>query len=166
MAMDIRPEEPDDAVAIRAVTAAAFATAPHSGGNEADIVEALRAAGALTLSLVAVHRGQVVGHVAFSPVEIPGADAPWYGLGPVSVIPDFQRMGVGQGLIRDGLGRLKALGARGCVVLGEPDYYARFGFEGDPALRFLDEPSPYFQRIVFAGPPPQGLARYHPAFYA
>ncbi len=166
MTMDIRAEQPADTAAIRAVTSAAFETAPHSGGNEADIVEALRTSGALTLSLVAVHREQVVGHVAFSPIEVAGTVEAWFGLGPVSVSPDFQRMGVGLGLIREGLSRLRAQGAGGCVVLGEPDYYGRFGFDSDPALRFLDEPSPYFQRLVFSGAPPEGLVRYHPAFYA
>ena len=164
--MEIRPERPADAVAIGHVTTAAFETAPHSSGTEARIVDGLRAAGALTVSLVAVEKGDVVGHVACSPVTIAGAEGAWYGLGPVSVRPDLQGRGVGRSLIRAGLEQLRALQAAGCVVLGEPGYYGRFGFGSDPALTWGGEPSPYFQRLVLAGPPASGDVAYHPAFEA
>lgn len=164
--IEIRPERPEDADAIRAVTQAAFAGASHSSGTEAAIVDALRAAGALTVSLVALQNGAVAGHVAFSPVTIDGKAGAWFGLGPVSVRPDRQRAGVGRALIGQGLDRLKRMGAEGCVVLGDPGYYGRFGFQSDRALRYADVPPEYFQRLVFAGPAPRGEVAYHPGFAA
>ena len=160
----IRAEQPADAAAISQVTAAAFAGARDGHNREAGIVEALRADGALTVSLVAVLQGGVVGHVAFSPVRIGGGANGWYGLGPVSVAPTRQRQGIGRALIRAGLQRLDDLKAAGCVVLGDPDYYRRFGFESDPAFHYADAPAPYFQRLVLSGPAPRGEAFYHPAF--
>ena len=160
----IRNERPEDIAAIRSLAATAFAGTPWGHNGEAGIVEALRAEGALTVSLVAVRDGEVVGHVAFSPVSIAGAGGGWYGLGPVSVEPALQGQGLGQALIRAGLGRLGELQAAGCVVLGDPIYYRRFGFKSDPALRYADAPAPYFQRLVLNGPAPRGEAVYHAAF--
>ncbi|PAY03495.1 GNAT family N-acetyltransferase [Bradyrhizobium sp. UFLA03-84] len=163
--MQIRDERPEDAAGISELTAAAFANAPHSSGTEARIVEALRQAGALTLSLLATSDdGRIVGHAAFSPVKIDRVAGRWYGLGPVSVTPELQRQGIGGALIRRGLDRLAALGAEGCVVLGDPAYYGRFGFVSDPALTYGGEPSRYFQRRVLKGDPPEGDVSYHPAF--
>ncbi|MGY3695947.1 putative acetyltransferase [Bradyrhizobium sp. USDA 3240] len=163
--MQIRDERDEDAAAVSRITAAAFATAPHSSGTEARIVEALRQAGALTVSLVAISDdGHIIGHVAFSPVQIDGATGRWYGLGPVSVAPGLQRQGIGGALIREGLARLSALNVDGCVLLGDPAYYRRFGFVNDPALTYGGEASPYLQRLVLRSEPPKGDVRYHPAF--
>ena len=162
--MTIRPETPADAAAIRAVTDAAFATAEHSSGTEAAIVERLRAAGALTLSLVAEEAGAVVGHVAFSPVEIGGEDRGWFGLGPVSVRPDRQRVGIGAALIEKGLRRLADSGTAGCVVLGDPNYYSRLGFARDPALCYPGAPPEYFLALRWTDPTLSGDVTYHPAF--
>jgi putative acetyltransferase len=162
--MEIRPEAPGDHAAIGAVTGAAFAGAAHASGTEAAIVEALRAAGALTLSLVAVAEGEIVGHAAFSPVMVAGRAVGWFGLGPVSVRPDRQGEGIGSALIRDGLSRLEAAGGRGCVVLGDPAFYRRFGFEQDPGLRYEAAPAEYFLRRVLRGAGPVGRVGYHPAF--
>jgi putative acetyltransferase len=162
--MIIRPEIAEDAPAIRAVTAAAFKGAPYSSGTEAAIVDALRDAGALTLSLVAEEQGRIVGHVAFSPVTINGKAGGWFGLGPVSVEPAEQRRGIGQALIRDGLERLKSAGAEGCVLLGDPAYYGRFGFISDLRLRYGDVPPEYFQRLSFTGIEPEGEVAYHVGF--
>src|SRR5689334_4880150 len=109
--MQIRLERPEDAATIHALTDAAFKGMPFSDETEAGVIDGLRAAGALTLSLVATEGGEIVGHVAFSPVQINGEAGDWYGLGPVSVWPDHQRRGIGQALIRDGLQRLRSLGA-------------------------------------------------------
>ncbi len=162
--MHIRPEQPADSDAIRALTTEAFATAPHSSGTEAAIVDGLRAAGALTLSLVAVEDGEIVGHVAFSPVTVDGAERGWFGLGPVSVRSSRQRGGIGSGLIREGLRRLREMGADGCVLLGDPAYYGRFGFANDPALVLEGVPPEYFMRLGFGGEMPAGTVRYHAAF--
>ena len=164
--MLIRPENAADAPAIRALTDAAFRNAPHSSGTEAAIVDALRDAGALTLSLVAESEGRIVGHVAFSPVTIDGRAGGWFGLGPVSVEPARQRLGIGQALVLDGLERLKAAGAEGCVLLGDPAYYQRFGFVSDPRLRYGDVPPEYFQRLSFTAVEPSGEVAYHPGFGA
>lgn len=162
--MIIRPEAKDDHDQIRDLTSVAFAPMPYSSGTEAAIIDGLRVAAALTLSLVAVDADRIVGHVAFSPVTIEGALIGWYGLGPVSVRPDRQRAGIGQALIRKGLGQLKAQGAAGCVVLGDPHYYARFGFAADRALTYADAPARNFMCLAFAPPLPQGEVRFHPAF--
>jgi putative acetyltransferase len=155
---------PADEAAIASVITAAFLEAEHSGGNEADIVEALREASSLTLSLVATEDATIVGHVAFSPVTVDGRSEGWFGLGPVAVVPDRQRQGIGGALIEAGLRELRAQGSRGCVVLGDPAYYRRFGFRADPNLRLAGAPVGYFQRLPFKEQPCGGLVNYHPAF--
>lgn len=162
--MEIRGERPADLAAIAALVTAAFRDAPHATGTEAAIVDRLRAAGALALSLVAVVDSRIVGHVAFSPVEVDGVAAGWFGLGPVAVDPAHREKGIGAALIRRGLAHLHADGARGCVVLGDPAYYARFGFAPDPALRYPAAPPPFFQRVAFGGAEASGVIAYHPAF--
>ena len=124
----IRSETDADVSAITEVTVAAFKTLEISNHTEQYIIAALRAAGALTLSLVAEVEGRVIGHIAFSPVTISDGTRNWYGLGPVSVLPAYQRQGVGKALIREGLARLKAMNAQGCCLVGHPDYYRKFGF--------------------------------------
>jgi putative acetyltransferase len=160
----IRSELPGDVDAIRAVTSAAFAATSYGSGSEAAIVDALRQSGALTVSLVAVDGG-VVGHVGFSPVRIDGVRGSWYGLGPVSVQPERQRNGIGEQLIRDGLARLRQLGAEGCVVLGDSGYYRRFGFVSDPGLHYRGVSQKYFQRLVIGGAVPKGEVTYDAAFW-
>jgi predicted N-acetyltransferase YhbS len=162
--MIIRQENEGDADPIHEVTAAAFQGRPYSCGTEAEIVDALRAAGALTISLVAEDHDEIVGHVAFSPVTINGRPGRWYGLGPVSVSPLWQRRGIGTALITAGLAQLRALGAAGCVLLGDPAYYGRFGFVSDRALRYRDVDPAYFQRLSFTGDAPVGEVSFHPAF--
>jgi putative acetyltransferase len=161
----IRPERPGDVTEIGEITAAAFTPMPYADGTEAGIIAALREAGALTLSLVATSpEGELVGQVTFSPVQIDGQPGDWFGLGPVSVAPHMQGRGVGGALITQGLDRLRALGAAGCVLLGNPSYYSRFGFLSDPALTYQGKPNPYFQRLVLKGPPARGDVSFHPAF--
>ena len=165
--MQIRLERPEDATTIRALTDAAFKGMPFSDQTESKVIDALRAAGVLTLSLVATERSQILGHVAFSPVRINGEAGDWYGLGPVSVWPDRQRTGIGQAVIRDGLQRLRSLGAGGCVLLGNPAYYGRFGFESDPDLFYnVGAPPGAFQRLTLDGSRPSGEVTFHPAFDA
>lgn len=168
--MILRDERSADIEAIHAVTDAAFEGHPHSGGTEAFIVAALRRANALTLSLVVEVDGQLVGHIAFSPVRITTDDGAavegWFGLGPVSVAPSHQRRGVGSALIREGLHRLRGRDASGCVLLGDPSYYARFGFLADAGLRYPGPPPEYFQSLAFEGDVPLGTVSYHAAFDA
>jgi putative acetyltransferase len=166
MECEIRPERLSDAQIIRQVTEAAFAVAEHSSGTEGAIVDSLRRAKALTVSLVATIDDEVVGHVAFSPVTIDGANIGWFGLGPISVRPDLHGKGIGGVLIRHGLEHLRKVGAQGCVVLGNPEYYQRFGFQHDPAVRYEGAPAEYFMRMSFDGSIISGSVAYHEGFSA
>ena len=120
--MIIRKETTSDIDAITQVTIAAFKTLPISNHTEQFIIKALRAAGALTLSLVAEINNRVVGHVAFSPIIISDGTKDWYGLGPVSVSPDYQKQGIGKSLVNEGLSLLKDMGGKGCALVGDPNY--------------------------------------------
>ena len=161
----IEPERPGDASEIGRLTTAAFAPMPFSDGDEARVIDARRKGGALSVSLVAITAGgDLVGHIAFSPIRIDDQPGDWYGLGPVSVAPGMQRQGVGSALIANGLDRLRELTAAGCVLLGNPAYYRRFGFLSDPTLTYRGKANRYFQRLVLKGPPAQGDASFHPAF--
>ncbi|MFC5606632.1 GNAT family N-acetyltransferase [Variovorax soli] len=162
----IRSEEPSDIDAITDVTEKAFRHAPHTSHTEHYIVLALRRAGALGVSLVAQQAGRVVGHVAFSPVAISDGSPHWWGLGPVSVLPEAQGIGIGSALVRDGLAALRGLGAQGCVVLGEPDYYGRFGFRSGQGLVLDGVPPEYFQSLSLGARAASGRVSYHPAFDA
>lgn len=164
MNLTIRLERAGDEVAIRSVTQKAFAGQPYSNGSEPAIVDRLRADGNLALSLVAEEDGRIIGHIAFSRVSISDSAAEWYGLGPVSVLPEEQGRQVGAQMIQHGLRELASRRARGVVLLGDPAYYRRFGFEHDPALTFPGLPPEYFQRLVLADEPPAGVVRYAMAF--
>jgi putative acetyltransferase len=164
--MIIRHETESDIEAISAVTQAAFENHPISNQTEHFIVKALRAAGALTISLVAEVGGQVVGHIAFSPVTFSDGSLNWYGLGPISVAPARQRQGIGTALMREGLSRLKALGAQGCVLVGDPNYYQSFGFRSYPELRHEGVPPENLLVLPFGEHKPQGIVEFHPGFWA
>lgn len=162
----IRPEQSKDFQAIEAVIIAAFLHAPHTSHTEHFIVQCLRDAQALTLSLVAESEGGVMGHVAVSPVSVSDGATSWYGLGPLSVLPECQGRGIGGQLLQSAVAELKRLGAAGCVLLGDPAYYARFGFRPVPGLVLPEVPAEYFQALSFSGCFPQGTVSYHPAFGA
>lgn len=165
-AFTIRPEQPDDVAAITRVHKLAFQAVPHSGRTEHLIVLALRDAGALSVSLVAERLGWVGGHVAFSPVWFSDGSAGWQGLGPVAVVPELQHQGMGSALIRRGLASLRATGASGCAVLGDPEYYGRFGFKRQPGCVFEGMPTAYFQLLAFGAHCAKGSVMYHEAFGA
>ncbi|WP_105102230.1 GNAT family N-acetyltransferase [Microbulbifer pacificus] len=166
MELQIRTENPGDIDAIHRVTEQAFRDAPHTDHNEQFIVAALRRAGALTLSLVAEADKKVIGHVAISPVSVSDGARGWFGLGPISVLPEFQQQGVGSRLMQRALADLEGMGAAGCVVLGDPGYYGRFGFQAVEGLIYPGVPPEYFQARVFTGKFPQGEVAYHRAFSA
>lgn len=162
----IRNETTADAAAIAEVTVAAFKTLEISHHTEQFIVEALRAAKALTISLVAERDGRVIGHIAFSPVAMSDGAPNWYGLGPVSVLPELQRQGIGKALIREGLSRLKGMNARGCCLVGHPDHYRKFGFENTPHLGLEGVRPEVFFALSFDGRTPRGTVAFHEAFRA
>ncbi len=105
----------------------------------------------MTLSLVAEEEGEVIGHIAFSPVTITPFAVGWYGLGPVSVRPDRQGRGTGSALVRRGLDMLRKAGASGCVLAGNPAFYERFGFRNEPALVFPGCAPQYFMALPLSG---------------
>jgi predicted N-acetyltransferase YhbS len=160
MIVTVRGEASADAPAIEAVTVRAFSNAPHTSHAEQHIVNALRARGKLTISLVAEMDGALIGHVALSPVAISDGSPGWFGLGPVSVLPEHQRRGVGSQLTREALRLLRERGASGCVVLGEPEYYSRFGFRVDPGLALRGVSPEYFQVLAFDASHPAGTVAY------
>lgn len=162
----VRDETKEDGGAITEVTVAAFATLEISGHTEQFIIQALRSAGALTVSLVAEVDGRVVGHIAFSPVTISDGTPDWYGLGPVSVLPEYQRRGIGTALIREGLSRLKKLGAKGCCLVGHPQYYRQFDFETVDGLAHEGVRQEAFFALSFDGHFPQGDVTFHEGFKA
>lgn len=165
--MRIREEAAGDAAAVRGVNERAFGRR-----NEADLVEAIRAAGAVTLSLVAEEGSEVVGHILFSPVEVESPSGRWQavGLGPMSVPPGLQRQGIGAELVREGLARLRAAGHRAVVLVGHPNYYPQFGFVDGARLGLrweVDAPAGVFQVLelvpgALEGRP--GVVRFRPEF--
>lgn len=163
--LKLREEAQEDFAAVEQLVTAAF-----DQPGEARLVAALRKANAATLSLVAEDHGEILGHVLYSPVTVDGLAVPVLGLAPISVLPARQRRGVGSLLMRESLARVRALGYRGVVLLGHPDYYPRFGFQ--PAHTFglrciYDAPPEAFMALALQ---PGGLdgihgtVRYHPAF--
>lgn len=161
----IRPEQPVDAPAVRRVHEAAFPTAA-----EADLVDRLRTNGMAAVSLVAESGDRIVGHILFSPVTFdPPLDAVAFGLAPMAVLSDSWKHGVGRRLVQNGLAECHARGACLVVVLGEPDYYARFGF--DRASRHglrnefgAEDAFMVFMLDAFGHPPPGTLVKYAPEF--
>ena len=162
----IRNETDADVAAITEVTIAAFKTLDISNHTEQFIIKALRAAKALTVSLVAELNGRVIGHIAFSPVSISDGTQNWYGLGPLSVLPEYQRKGIGRALIQEGLSRLKGLNAKGCCLVGQPEYYRKVGFKNIPRLVHEGVPPEVFLALCFDGNSPQGTVTFHEGFKA
>lgn len=162
----IRNEAISDIEAISQITLAAFQTLAVSNHTEQFIIKALRDAGALTISLVAEADGQVIGHIAFSPIAISDGSLNWYGLGPISVLPEYQKQGIGKALVLKGLSMLKDLSGKGCALVGDPAYYQRFGFKNIPGLIHEGIPQEYFLALPFENKIPQGTVLFHEGFWA
>ena len=164
--MILRKETIADIDAITKVTIAAFKNLAVSNQTEQYIINALRDADALTLSLVAEIDGRVIGHIAFSPVTISDGAIGWYGLGPVSVLPEYQKQGIGKSLVNEGLSLLKKLGGQGCTLVGDPNYYKQFGFKNFPELVHEGIPQEVFLALPFSENVPQGIVVFHKGFLA
>lgn len=162
--MRISDERREDYAAIYKLIQSAFADKDFSSGTEGPIVDALRKSGDLTLSLVAKRSDSLVGHIAFSPASVGDQCENIYALGPVAVSPKLRYQAIGTELIQAGLARLQAIGARACVLVGDPKYYHRFGFVGDCGLRSGDLPPIYVQALVWGEPLPTGEISFAPAF--
>ncbi|NJN85853.1 MAG: N-acetyltransferase [Leptolyngbyaceae cyanobacterium SL_7_1] len=165
MTIKIRSEISSDRATIRALTTNAFLNVPHSSHTEQLIVDALRDSGNLTISLVAESNGEIVGHVAISPVTISDGSQGWYGLGPISVAPNYQGIGIGSHLMKQALASLREMGAAGCVLLGNPKYYGRFGFKAEASLVLPGVSPEYFQAIAFGNQIPSGFVSFHESFH-
>jgi putative acetyltransferase len=166
MTLTIRAETPADEDSIEQVTRRAFLSHPYSHQTEQFIIRALRAAHALSVSLVADDGGRVVGHIALSPVTVSDGTIGWYGLGPISVEPEYQRRGIGRALMESGLAELRKVGANGCVLVGDPALYGRFGFESNPALKVDGVPQEFCLSLALSAPLARGNVYFHPAFHA
>jgi putative acetyltransferase len=164
--MIIRDEQPGDVPAIRDVIAAAFKPVPYSRQTEVAIYDALRAAGAMTVALVAEEEGAVVGHIVLSRVTIGAESGDWLGAGPVAVRPDRQGRGIGCALVEAALDRARRLSAPGCVLVGDPAFYGRFGFAARDGLTHDGVPDQFVLGVSLGAPVPQGTIHFHPAFAA
>lgn len=166
MNLTIRPERPNDENAITEVTRLAFESHPFSRQTEHFIIRALRADHALSVSLVAENAGCIVGHIALSPVNISDGATGWFGLGPISVEPSLQRCGIGRALMERGLSELRKIGANGCVLVGDPAFYNRFGFQNNPALMLDGVPPEYVLALSLGSSASSvhGNVEFHPAF--
>ena len=162
----IRNESQSDIETISVITKAAFEKLPISNHTEQFIINALRNANALTISLVAEMEKKVVGHIAFSPVTISDGSLHWYGLGPISVLPELQKQGIGKSLMGEGLSLLKSLGAKGCMLVGDPGYYERFGFKSLADLLVDGVPPQYVLALPFEESEAHGAVVFHEAFNA
>lgn len=164
MAVKIRAEQTEDEPAIFNLTTIAFETKAFSDGTEAQVIDDLRKEGDLTLSLVAIDGEQVVGHAAFSPVTIDGIEEGWFGLGPVSVDPAFQKTGIGTKIINAGLSILRSQGASGCILVGDPNYYGRFGFRSDGKLHYAGHEDRHVQWLSLGEASAEGHVKFSVAF--
>jgi putative acetyltransferase len=161
----IRSEAPGDHAAIYDLTKRAFAPMPYAGGDEQDLINKLRDVGALAISLVAELDGRIVGHVAFSPAFAADGSEGWYALGPVSAEPELKHQGIGSAIIKAGIAMLRERDAAGCVLVGNPAYYSRFGFVPFPNLCPAGEPAEYFQILLLRIVEPTAIVRFHPLFH-
>ncbi|MCW8093180.1 GNAT family N-acetyltransferase [Alteromonas sp. ASW11-130] len=164
MILTIRPEHPEDIPAIREVIKVAFKAVPHSENNEHLIVDALRDDDALTITRVAEEEDKIVGYIAVSPVTLSNGESGWYGIGPLAVSPTAQSRGLGSKLMQSALLWLRE-NAKGCVLLGEPEFYSQFGFKVTDGLILHGAPPEYFMALSFNHHYPRADITYHPSFY-
>jgi len=162
--LTIRPERDQDHAAVRNVIERAFSGVPYARGDEADLVDALRYDNALSVSLIAELDNAIVGQVALSPARPSEGSERWFALGPLAVLPAHQRVGIGTQLVCAGLHAIIGLGACGCILVGNPAYYIRFGFVLSPARAPRGQPSEFFMVKVFGSHQPSGPISFHAIF--
>ncbi|PHR16494.1 MAG: GNAT family N-acetyltransferase [Sphingopyxis sp.] len=163
--MLIRLEQHGDVAAIHDITERAFAPMRYADGNEQDLIDRFRDAGAMALSLVAEREGAVVGQVTFTEALAADGSSGWYALGPVAVEPGLQKQHIGSKLIEAGIAELRARDAAGCVLTGDPAYYSRFGFRPYPDLSPDAQVAAYYQILPLRVSAPDSVISFHPLFY-
>lgn len=164
MSWTIRDERAGDEPAIRGLTERAFVGRPYSDGDEADVIERLRRDGDLLLSLVATSGEVIVAQACWSRAILSNGEDGWMVLGPIAVEPAWQGQGIGRTLIETGEARLRTMGAKGITVLGDPAFYARFGFRQHTPLGLEGELGGYLQVKGFGAPIPAATIGYARAF--
>jgi len=163
--LTIRDENSKDYQQVELITDAAFQGKPYSAGNEATIPQKLRDLNALTFALVAEYKGDIVAHIAISTVQINGKNNSVFAIGPLSVSPKFQGKGIGSKLVKIALNRLQKSGAICCVLVGDPNFYGRLGFNVEADLTYQGAPAEYFQSVHFQNTKLLGEVTFQPAFY-
>jgi len=167
--MLLKNEQPEDIKRISQIQYTAFKDHPiHVAGSEPVehlIVERLRNANALTLSLLAEEEGKAVGHIAISPAVVGESSRGWYLLGPVGVCPEYQGKGIGSALIRETLFRMEDMSAEGVVLVGDPAFYKRFGFKNVPGITYEGIPAQFILTLPFTNRNTEGAIKAHKAFY-
>lgn len=158
----IRTETENDFRAIHDLTKRAFQGKRYSDGTEQDLINNLRADGALTLSFVAEQDRIIVGHVALSPAFASDGSTGWYALGPIAVEPARQRQGIGGKLINEAMFCLTAMTAKGCIVIGDTNYYSRHGFVPRPDLAPKGEPAEHYMVRHLVDGTPDCVVSFHP----
>lgn len=164
MTLALRPERAGEEAAIHALTARAFAGHPHSDGAEPHVIDRLRAAGDLVLSLVALEDDAIVGQVTYSRAILADGSQGWMALGPIAVEPARHGQGIGRALIERGEAEMRALGAKGIVLLGDPAIYRRFGFRQHTPMQLPGELGEFLQVLSFGDPIPAAQVSFAPAF--
>jgi putative acetyltransferase len=162
--IEIRHETASEIDDIRRINVEAFRDQPISRQTEHLIVDALRDVGALEVSLIAVVDGRTVGHIAFSKAGVGDSESGWFLLGPIAVLPSAQGRGTGSALMESGLAELRARNASGCVLVGDPGYYSRFGFSTFPDLSYVGVPHEYVLGLSFTEATPCGSIVANRAF--
>jgi len=164
MSWTIREERPGDEAAIRAMTERAFAGHPYSDGEEANVIDRLRADGDLVLSLVVTEGEAIIGQATYSAAKLSNGEEGWMVIGPIAVDPSQQGRGIGRALMDAGEAAMKRRGAKGITVLGDPALYAKFGYKRYTPIRLEGELGEYLHVKSFGAAIPVATISYEPAF--
>lgn len=166
MTLTIRPERREDHQAIHDVTQRAFAQVPYADGDEQLLPDRFRRHGALACCLVAEQNGEVVGQVTLTHARAADGSPGWFTLGPIAVDPPCQSQGIGGQLINAAIIWMRGQQGSGCILLGNPAYYSRFGWQPCPGLAPEGIPADYFQVLPFGMVEPMAVFAFDPLFFA
>lgn len=164
MSWMIRVERPGDEAAIHALTKRAFVGAPYSDGDEADVIDRLRADGDLLLSLVALERAEIIGQVTCSRATLSNGEEGWMVIGPVAVAAEHRGKGLGRALMDAGETAMRETGAKGITVLGDPGLYSRLGYVQHTPMTLEGELGKFLQVKSFGAAIPSATLTYASAF--